>query len=118
MDKDSLIENMEQIILYQVVQKVIESLPEEERRKVLEASLVKSLDDILTPWDVQNAVADDVNRYMSEYLKRLEVQERIKKATEDTVDKLMNGVIETIIATSQDAIKSNYKNFIEKKGKK
>ena len=32
MDKDNLIENMEQIVLYQVVQKVIETLPEEYRR--------------------------------------------------------------------------------------
>lgn len=47
MDKDNLIENMEQIVLYQVAQKVIETLPEEDRRKVLEASLVKTLDDVL-----------------------------------------------------------------------
>lgn len=68
-------------------------------------------------WDVKRAIEDDVNKYMVEYLKRSEVQERIKRSTEETVDKLMNGVIETIIATSQDAIKSNYKNFIEKKEK-
>lgn len=117
MDKDNLIENMEQIVLYQVAQKVIETLPEEDRRKVLEASLVKTLDDVLKPWDVKRAIEDDVNKYMAEYLKRSEVQERIKRATEETVDKLMNGVIETIIATSQDAIKSNYKNFIEKRDK-
>jgi uncharacterized membrane-anchored protein YjiN (DUF445 family) len=117
MDKDSLIENIEQIVLYQVAQKVIETLPEEDRRKVLEASLVKTLDDVLRPWDVKRVIEDDVNKYMVEYLKRPEVQERIKKATEDMVDKLMDGVIETIIATSQDAIKSNYKNFIEKKEK-
>jgi hypothetical protein len=48
MDKDKLIENIEQIVLYQVVQKVIETLPEEERRKILEASLVNTLDNIET----------------------------------------------------------------------
>lgn len=117
MDKDDIMENLEQIVLYQVAQKVIDTLPEEQRRKVLEASLAKTLDDILRPWDVQKAIEKDVNRYMAEYLRQPEVQERIKKATEDAVDKLMNGVIETIITTSQDAIKSNYKNFIEKKGR-
>ena len=66
---------------------------------------------------MQKAIEEDVNRYMVEYLKRPGVQERIKDATEKTVDKLMNGVIEIIIATSQDAIKSNYKNFIENKEK-
>ena len=107
MDKDDIMENLEQIILYQVAQKVIDSLPEEQRRKILEASLVKTLGDILSPWDVQKAIGNDVNRYMIEYLKHSEVQERIKKATEETVE-LMDGVIETIIVTSQGAIKSNY----------
>lgn len=72
---------------------------------------------MMSCWDVKRAIEDDVNKYMIEYLKHPDVQKRIKRATEETVDKLMNGVIETIIATSQDAIKSNYKNFIEKKEK-
>lgn len=93
MDKDNLIENMEQIVLYQVAQKVIETLPEEDRRKVLEASLVKTLDDVLKPWNVKKTIEDDVNKYMIEYLKRPVVQERIKKATEETVDKLIMGLL-------------------------
>jgi uncharacterized membrane-anchored protein YjiN (DUF445 family) len=115
MDKGDLLEDVEQIVLYQVAQKVIEVLPEEERRKVLVASLTKTLDDILRPWDVQKAIEKDVNRYMMEYLGKPEIQDRIKIATERTVDKLMNGVIEVIISSSQDAIKSNYKNFMVKK---
>jgi hypothetical protein len=34
MDKDKLIENVEQIVLYQVAEKVIETLPEDERRTI------------------------------------------------------------------------------------
>lgn len=109
MGRDNLMEDLEQIVLYQVAQKIIGTLPEEQRIKILEASLVKTLYDVLRPWDVKKTIEEDVNRYMVEYLKRSEIQERVKNATENTVDRLMNGVIETIIATSQDAIKSNYK---------
>lgn len=112
-----LIEELEKVVLYQVAQKVIESLPERERRKILDASLVKTLNDILKSWNVHKAIEEDVNKYMSEYLRRPDVQERIKISTEEKVDKLMDGVIETIIVTSQSAIKSNYKNFIDKKAK-
>lgn len=40
------IEDIEQIVIVQVAQKVIETLPEEERRKILEASLTATLKDI------------------------------------------------------------------------
>lgn len=79
MDKNSLIENIEQIVLYQVAQKVIDTLPEEDRRKVLEASLVKTLDDVLKPWDAKRAIEDDVNKYMIEYLKRPDSSPRKNK---------------------------------------
>ncbi len=51
---------------------------------------------------------------MVEYIKQAEVQQRIKKATEKNVDKLMEGVICTIIESSQSAIKSEYEKFIKK----
>lgn len=110
--------DIEKAILCQVAGKVIEAIPEEERKKILEASLTKCLQEILNPWHVQDAIKDDVNRYMKEYLKRPDVQERIKVATEQAVNKLMNGVIRVIVAESQDAIKSGYKEFMEKEKKK
>ena len=81
MDKDRLMEDVEQIVLYQVAQQVIGNLSEETRKKVLEASLTNTLDNILRPWDVQKAIENDVYKYMVEYLKHSEVQERIKNAT-------------------------------------
>ncbi len=106
-------EEIEQIILAQVAQKVLENLPEEQKRKVLEMSLTKTLEEVLRPWNVEKAIKDDVNRYMSEYIKRPEIQERIKVATQDAVDKLMEGVIKAIIEASQDHIKSKYVKFLK-----
>ncbi len=106
--------NVEEIVRIQVAQKIIETMPEEERKKILEASLTKTLQDALRPWAVENAIREDVNKYMAEYIKQSEVQQRIKKATEKNVDKLMEGVIYTIIENSQNAIKSEYEKFIKK----
>lgn len=111
-------EDIEKVILCQVAGKVVDALPEEERKKILEASLTKCLKEILRPWHVQEAIKDDVNRYMREYLKKPDVQERIKSATEQSVDQLMDGVIRVIVAESQGAIKSGYKEFMEKEKKK
>lgn len=106
--------NVEEIVKLQVAKKIIESLPEEERRKVLEASLAKTLHEVLRPWNVEQAIRDDVNKYMVNYLKRPEIQEQIKSVTEKAVDKLMQGLMDSIIYESQDHIKSNYTKFIEK----
>ncbi len=110
--------NVEEIVRIQVAQKIIETMPEEERKKILEASLTKTLQEALRPWTVENAIREDVNKYMAEYIKQSEVQQRIKKATEKNVDKLMEGVIYTIIENSQNAIKSEYEKFIKKSNDK
>lgn len=105
--------DIEKIVVYQVAQKLMEAIPEEERKKIIEASLAKTLHEVLRPWNVEKVIKDDVEKYMVEHLKRPEVQERIKSATEKSVDELMDGVISVIISKSQDGIKSKYQKFIE-----
>lgn len=108
------IDKIEDIVRLKVAQQIIETLPEEERKKILEASLCKSLDSMLKPWVIKDAITADVERYMREYIKTPEVQEKIKESTHKNFDKLMQGVIETITLEAQDAIKSKYHNFIPK----
>lgn len=108
-------EEVERLILATVAAKFVDTLPENEKRKILEASLTSTLKDILRPWNVKEAIEEDVNKYMNEYIQKPEIQERIKKSTEQNVDKLMDGIIEAIITSSQDAIKSKYKEFLPKK---
>lgn len=108
------IDEIEDIVRTKVAQQIIETLPESERRKILEASLVKTLKDVLSSYQVEKAIKNDVERYMVEYIQNPEVQERIKKATFESMNKLMQGVINVIISRSQDGIKSDYAKFVEK----
>lgn len=107
-------ETIEKAIMCQVAGKLIESLPEEERKKILEASLTKTLQDVFKPWHIEQAIKDDINRYMAEYIKQPAVQTRIKTATQEAFDRLMTGVINTIVISSQGAIKSEYIKFVTK----
>ncbi len=109
--------DIEEVIRYQVAQKIIDTIPEEERKKILEASLAKTLHEALKPWVIENVIKKDVEKYMIEYLKKSEVQERVRKATEEAVDNLMNGVISVIISKSQDGIKSSYVKFLKEEEK-
>lgn len=111
-------EEVERIILADIAKKVIEVMPEEKRREVLEASLTQCLKEVMKPWHVKGAIEKDVNAYMLEYIKQPEVQERIKIAVQKSVDELMDGVIRSVVISSQDAIKSNYKKFVEKEEEK
>lgn len=111
-------EDMERAILCQVAGKLLDALPEEEKKKILEASLTKTLQDAFKPWHVEQAIKEDVNRYMAEYIKDPKVQERIKSATRDAFDKLMDGVINSIVIESQNSIKSEYRKFIEPEKKR
>lgn len=109
---------MERAILCQVAGKMLESLPEEEKKKILETSLTKTLQDVFKPWHVEQAIKDDVNKYMAEYIRDPEVQEKIKMATRDAFDKLMEGVINSIVIESQNSIKSEYRKFVDPQEKK
>ena len=104
---------MERAILCQVAGKLLEALPEEEKKKILETSLTKTLQDVFKPWHVEQAIKDDVNKYMAEYIRDPKVQETIKTATREAVDRLMNGVINSVVIASQDSIKSEYRKFID-----
>lgn len=106
--------DIEQIILADVAKKVIDALPEREKIKILEVSLTATLKDIMRPWNIEKAIEKDVNRYMEEYLKRTDVQARIKISVEKSVDELMDGVVRVIVEKAQDGIKSNYAKFIKK----
>lgn len=109
---------MERAILCQVAGKLLETLPEEEKKKILEASLTKTLQELFRPWHVEQAIKDDVNKYMAEYIRDPKVQEKIKMATRDAFDKLMDGVINCIVIESQNSIKSEYRKFIDSQEKK
>jgi hypothetical protein len=108
-------EAMEKAIMCQVATKLLEALPEEEKKKILSASLEKTLHDVFRPWNVEQAIKDDVNKYMAEYVREPEVQERIKAETRKAFDKLMEGVINAIVVSSQDSIKSEYRKFVDPK---
>ncbi len=107
--------NIEDIVRTQVAQKILESISVEDRNKVLKESLSKSLKEALRPWVIEKAIKEDVERYMIEYIKDENVQLKIKKSVQERVDVLMNGIIEVIISGAQDDIKSDYRNFVDKK---
>lgn len=108
-------EAMEKAIMCQVAGKLLEALPEKEKKKILEASLTKTLQDVFRPWHIEQAIKDDINRYMAEYVREPEVQERIKAETRKAFDRLMDGVINAVVVSSQDSIKSEYRKFIDPK---
>lgn len=108
---------VEQAILADIAKKVIEVMPEEKKREILEASLSQCLKEIMKPWHVKGAIEKDVNTYMAEYIKQPEVQERVKVAVHNAIDELLDGVVRSIVIASQDVIKSNYRKFVEKEDK-
>lgn len=82
-------------------------------RKVIEASLTKTFQEVLKPWRVEKAISSDVNKYMVEYLQNEEVQNRIRESTKKAVDELISGVVRVIISNSQRGIKSEYQEFMK-----
>jgi hypothetical protein len=108
-------EDMERAIMCQVAGKLLEALPEEKKKEILEVSLTKTLQEVFRPWHVEQAIKNDVNKYMAEYIREPEIQEKIKIETRKAFDRLMDGVIDAIVISSQDNIKSEYRKFIDPK---
>ena len=111
-------ENMEKAIMCQIAGKLLEAIPEEEKKKILEKSLIKTLSDTLSSWQVESAIKKDVLKYMEKYIQDPEVQNRIKISVQRSFDQLIDGMILTIVAASQDAYKSEYRRFMEVEKKK
>lgn len=108
-------EAMEKAIMCQVAGKLLDALPEDEKKRILAASLEKTLHDMFRPWQIEQAIKDDVNGYIAEYVKEPEVQKKIREETRKAFDILMKGVIDAIVVSSQDTIKSEYRKFIDPK---
>ena len=105
--------DIEQAVLTQAACKVLDGLPTDTKKQLLEQSLTKSLGNILSPWDVQRAIKIDVERYMVEYIKDPAVQERIKVATRESMNILMDGVIHAVVIGAQDNLRNTYNQLVK-----
>jgi len=113
---DELKIDVEELITKDIAAKLLETIPVEQRQQILEASLNRTLENVLTSWNVERALKVDVEKYMVEYLKKPEVQERIKQATIKGIDELMNGVVRAIVIGAQNQLQNTYTKLI-KEGK-
>ena len=95
----------------QLAKTVLDHLPEKQKLELLEKSLAKTMVDILSDWEVSAAIKKQVVEYMVEYVKTPEIQTKLKAKTHIEVDKMLDKVTATIIKSSEDSIKSEYRSL-------
>lgn len=108
--------NIEELISRDIASKILETIPDEQRQQLLEKSLTKTLENILSPWNVERTIKADVEEYMVEYVKKPKVQERVRIATHKSVDVLLDSVIKAIVIGAQDRLQNTYAKLIKEKG--
>ena len=105
--------DIEELITKDIAGKVLENVSMEQRHQILETALTKTLEKVLGHWQVHTAIQVDVQRYMVEYLKKPDVQERIKAATIAGVDELMDGVARAVVLGAQERLQNTYKQLVK-----
>lgn len=108
--------DVEDLITKDIAAKLLEAIPIEQRKQILEQSLINTLGKVLSRYQVDNVIKADVEKYMVEYLQDPEVQKRIKLATIKGVDELMDGVTRAIVIGAQDQLQNTYRKLV-KEGK-
>ena len=109
--------NIEDIVNQQIVAEVFKKIPEEKRDAILEQSLTKVLRDVFNTWQVESAVKADAERFMAEYIKKPEVQERIKASVEKSFDNIIEGMTDAFETRIDDTISSKYISFKKRSNK-
>lgn len=105
--------DIEDLIRQDIAGKLLETLPEDTKQQLLERSLTKSLENVLSSWSVEKAIRLDVEKYMVEYIKNDDVQRRIREATFKSVDVLLDGVTKAIVIGAQDKLQNTYAKWVK-----
>jgi len=105
--------NIEDLITKDVASKLLETISMEDRQRILEASLIKTLDSVLNSFQVERVIKADVEKYMAEYLQNVDVQKRIKLATIKNVDILMDGVVNAVVIGAQERLQNTYAKLVK-----
>lgn len=105
--------DIEELIGKDIASKLLENIPSEMKQQLLEKSLTKTLEDVLKPWNIEQAIKTNVNEYMIDYITRPEVQEKIKIATNEAMDELINGITNAIVIGSQERIQNTYSKLVK-----
>ena len=107
--------DIEELIKQDIASKLLATIPIEQREQLLEASLNKTLESVLSAWSVERVIKADVEKYMVEYLQNPDVQLRIKEATIKGVDVLMDGVAKAVVIGAQEQLQNTYAKLVEAK---
>lgn len=100
--------NVEEIVQQQIVADVLSKIPDEQRNAILEKSMTKVLSDVFSTWKVESAIKADAEKYMAEYIRKPEVQAKIKASVETSFDNILEGMVDVFETRIDDTISSKY----------
>lgn len=107
--------DIEEIVNKQIVADVLAKIPEDKRNAMLEQSLTKVLNNVFHTWEVEKAIKLDAEKYMAKYIKKPEVQDRIRAGVVLAFDRILEGMVDTFEKKIDDTISSEYVSFRKKK---
>ena len=103
--------NIEKIVNAEIVREVFDKLDPKIKTEVLEESLTCALTDVFSKWNVERAVKEDAERYMLEYMKQPQVQERIKNSVQLSMDSILSNMVDAFEQQINKTIKNEYSSF-------
>ena len=103
------------IILADTAKKVVEIMDEDARKEIIAAAIKKVLLERDFQWEISSILHDEAKDYAKIYVKKPEVQEKIKQKVIEGVEKVMNGLANAVATDVQGTIKSKYCDWLEEK---
>lgn len=91
--------------------KVIGNLDVDAKKEILTESVARILKDMKFDWRVASIIEEEAKAFAREYVKRPEVQEKIRAKVLDAVDEVMDGLSKSVSKDIEGNLKSEYRKW-------
>lgn len=108
MDSNTILLNA---IVKETAAKVIDNLDANAKKEILTEAVSKILQDMKFGWEVAKIIEGEAKEFAREYVRRADVQKRIKQKVIEAAEEVMEGLAKSVARDIQNNLKSEYKEW-------
>lgn len=109
MDSNTILLNA---IVKETAAKVIDNLDANAKKEILTEAVSKILQDMKIGWEMSSIIKDEARTFALEYVKRPDVQNRIRQKVIEAAEIVMDGLAKSVAKDIQDNLKSKYNSWV------
>jgi len=96
----------------EIALKTIEALPKEQKDRLLADAILRKLETMNIAYEAGRILESYTIKYVHEFVKQKDVQEKLRQKAHDAVDKVIDGITKKMGEVLEDFIKCKYERLL------